>query len=179
MKIYTRTGDDGTTGLSGGQRASKHDARIQAMGDLDELNATLGWCQIVQSHEPIRHVIDLAQSQLFEIGAELSCPPDGRVQYAKIADENLTVYEESIDALTAELEPLTHFILPGGSEAGARLHIARTVCRRAERSLVALATDQPVRPVVLSLVNRLSDWLFVAARTANRVSLVKDVKWMG
>lgn len=177
MKIYTKTGDTGTTGLSGGDRTSKHSLRIQAIGDVDELNAHLGLCRVHGADTIFELRIAHIQSRLFDVGAELSCPPDGKFQFATLDESEIRMLEESIDVQTAELEPLKQFILPGGSPLAAHFHIARTVCRRAERSLVALNDVEPVRAVVLTYVNRLSDWLFTAARTANLVSGVEDIKW--
>jgi cob(I)alamin adenosyltransferase len=169
MKIYTKTGDDGTTGILGGARTSKTSARINAIGDVDELNACLGLCRGQ----------DMAwiQSVLFEIGAELASPPGGRIESRTVSSTHAERLEHQIDAMTGDLPPLKNFILPGGSGAAANLHLARAVCRRAERSVLVLHNEEPQRMELLVFLNRLSDWLFVAARTANAREGVPDVAW--
>lgn len=177
MKIYTKTGDGGTTGLSGGSRVFKSDPRIEAIGDVDELNAALGMCRPLASTS-LATALDEIQSRLFDIGAELSCPPEGRIQFATIGEPHIEVLERSIDAQESSLEPLRSFILPGGSELASRIHLARTICRRSERRIVALNEIEPVRKELVQYLNRLSDWLFVSARTANAASGVQEVKWV-
>ena len=183
MKIYTKTGDDGNTNLFGGggnSRVSKGDARIDAYGNIDELNGYIGWAAVVATPamaEPLRNV----QSDLFTIGSHLAVA-DGAALPASLPmlDESIIArLEMQIDAAVAMLPPLRNFILPGGSELSARLHIARTVCRRAERRLVRFAGDRPVSPTILTFLNRLSDWLFVQARVANHAGGVADVPWSG
>jgi cob(I)alamin adenosyltransferase len=175
LKIYTRTGDDGTTGLVGGSRISKTDARMEAIGTVDELNAVLGHAVAVAPEGDLHEILKATQSLLFELGAELATPVGSKFNNATLGWEPIDRLEGSMDELTNELEPLRHFVLPGGSEFAARLHVARAVCRRAERAV--LATESP-RPLVCMYLNRLSDWLFVAARTANARSNVEDVKWI-
>ena len=168
MKIYTRTGDRGQTSLFGGKRVSKSDARIEAYGTVDELSSFLG---AVEGMAEIAAI----QSDLFEIGAHLASPGTSRfegVQQSRIED-----LERDIDAMERELTPLTTFVLPGGSARAARLHIARTVCRRAERRVVALEDDSPATQSTITYLNRLSDYLFVAARFANHRAGVADVPW--
>ena len=166
-KIYTRTGDDGTTGLVDGTRRAKHDPRFEAVGAVDEANSVLGWAMLAQGE-----AADLAriQNDLFDLGADLATPgadfePSDMV--LRIVPGQVEWLEQRIDAANETLEPLRSFILPGGSEAAARLHIARTAARRAERAMTALAAAEPVNPAALAYVNRLSDYLFVLARVAN------------
>jgi cob(I)alamin adenosyltransferase len=181
-KIYTRTGDDGTTALGTGERRKKYDLRIAAYGTLDEVNAVIG---IVRLHTAGDAALDGAlariQNDLFDVGADLTMPDKGKGPGgARLAVTAAQVawLESEIDRLNAELEPLRSFVLPGGDAAAAYLHLARTVCRRAER-LVAELKDQPgesVTPQVLHYVNRLSDFLFVASRYANAKG-TRDVLW--
>jgi cob(I)alamin adenosyltransferase len=180
MKIYTKAGDDGSTGLIGGQRVPKSDARIECVGAVDELNATVGWAAVSAGEiagefgEKLRCV----QNELFVIGSLLACPDDRPPAHLPSLEESsIGRLEMEMDAATEELEPLRNFILPGGSETSARLHIARAVCRRAERVVVTFSHDRPVSATVITYLNRLSDWLFVQARWANSRSGVKDVEW--
>lgn len=168
MKIYTRTGDHGETSLFGGKRVAKNDTRIEAYGTVDELNSFLG--SITGFDE-----IPAIQSDLFEIGAHLASP--GTSRFPGVDESRITALEQSIDAMERELAPLTSFILPGGSAAAAQIHIARTVCRRAERRVVALEDDTPATQSTIAYLNRLSDWLFVAARFANHRAGVADMPW--
>lgn len=191
MRIYTRTGDDGETGLFGGGRVPKSHARIAAYGDVDELNSGLGSCAAAlppsgQAEALLRGFADrLAREQalLFTIGSWLATPPEAgesaRRHLPAWPDGAPTVLEREIDAWDAQLAPLTTFILPGGTELAARLHLARTICRRAERAVVALAADpaQQVDPRAIVYLNRLSDWLFTAARAANAAAGRADVPW--
>lgn len=168
MKIYTRTGDKGSTGLFGGQRVSKSSPRLHAYGTLDELNACLG--SVVADAalpDPLReHLLDL-QSLLFRIGADLATPLESGAKIKRMDESFAVTMEQWIDALDEGLPPLTAFILPGGSPAGAKLHEARTLCRRAERWIVELHDKEAMTPAIIVLMNRLSDYLFVAARYAN------------
>lgn len=178
MKIYTRTGDDGSTGLFGGSRVRKTDPRIECYGTVDELNAAIGLA-VVASSPQLRALLTVAQGELFVIGAELATPggvprPPGM---EPLGAPSIARLEAEIDAAEASLSPLRNFILPGGCEAAARLHVARTVCRRSERLAVALAAEQPVDPMVITYLNRLSDWLFVQARWSNHAAGVQDVPW--
>ena len=168
MKIYTRTGDSGQTSLFGGTRVAKSDARIEAYGTVDELSSFLGAI-------PNLEEIPAIQSDLFEIGAHLASP--GTSRFPGVEPSRIEDLERAIDAMERELTPLTTFILPGGSAAAAQLHIARTVCRRAERRVVALEDDSPATQSTITYLNRLSDYLFVAARFANHRAGVKDVPW--
>jgi cob(I)alamin adenosyltransferase len=180
MKIYTRSGDDGTTGLFGGRRVPKSDPRIECYGTVDELNAALGLAAAGAPPE-VAEKLARVQNELFVIGSHLATPGDDTRQAARVPDleeSAIARLESQIDAADAELSPLRNFILPGGAEAAARLHLARTVCRRAERLLVAFAAVEPVEPVILRYLNRLSDWLFVYARWCNFKAGVADVPWV-
>jgi cob(I)alamin adenosyltransferase len=179
MKIYTRTGDAGQTGLFGGGRVGKDDARVGAYGDVDELNAVLGVARAAGLGDVDRWCQDL-QEQLFTVGAVLATPrgtkADAHIPHVR--EEWIAAMESRIDELQATLPPQTHFILPGGTPAAAALHFARTVCRRAERSVVPLLRDGQVDEITLRFLNRLSDFLFVLARAANHRVGVKDVPWI-
>lgn len=179
MKIYTKTGDDGSTGLIGGERVRKSDRRIECFGTIDELNASLGWASVVAS-DPLLGSLKAIQNELFVIGSHLALPEHDapKNQWLPNLDEAIvTRLEMQIDASEQKLPALRNFILPGGVELAARLHLARTVCRRAERLLVSFALDRPVPAVIVTYLNRLSDWLFVHARLANHDAGVKDVPW--
>jgi cob(I)alamin adenosyltransferase len=178
VKLYTRTGDAGETSLFGGTRASKSDPRVDAYGEVDELNAWLGLARASSIAPDLAAELVHLQRDLFALGAQLADPADkiaARVTKATLADEDVARLEELIDRMEAELPPLRRFILAGGAPAGAALHVARTVCRRAERRIVAL--DPPVDPVLLRYVNRLSDLLFVLARVANHRAGVPEIEW--
>jgi cob(I)alamin adenosyltransferase len=177
MKIYTRTGDDGTTGLVGGKRIAKSDLRMQAIGDIDELNAAIGLCRVATADISLAAELGRIQNWLFDIGGELASPEEGRLAVRRLGSGPSEVLEQSIDRMTDELPPLRNFILPGGSEGAARLHLARTICRRAERRVLELCEKASIRDVILVFLNRLSDWLFIAARSANRSAGVEDVAW--
>jgi cob(I)alamin adenosyltransferase len=172
VKIYTKTGDRGETSLFGGARVPKHDPRIEAYGTIDELNSFLGLARAAWPSSPLDDLLARIQSDLFEIGAHLAAPGSDRFRGANPA--HVTELEQSIDAMERELPPLRNFILPGGCAAAGHLHVARTVCRRAERLVVALRDDASI-----VYLNRLSDWLFVAARYANLKHGVDDVVWNG
>ena len=179
MKIYTRTGDDGTTGLIGGARVPKSDRRLECTGTIDELNASIGLAAVVLD-DAISEIVRQIQSDLFVIGSHIAAPDAASSRSSGLPELDgrlITRLETQIDAADAELPPLRNFILPGGTEAAARLHLARTVCRRAERLLVEFAIDQTVSPVILTYLNRLSDWLFVYARLVNHRAGVADIVW--
>jgi cob(I)alamin adenosyltransferase len=177
MKIYTRTGDDGTTGLLGGVRLGKDDLRIAAYGTVDELNAILGSCRASGLPASIESAVDLLQHEMFMLGSELSSPVGSPRGTSVVGDAEIARLEATIDEFEASLEPLREFILPGGSPAAAALHVARCVCRRAEREMVALSRTSTVRPLALVYINRVSDLLFVLARAANAAVGVPDVPW--
>ena len=166
-RIYTRTGDDGTTGLVDGSRRAKHDPRFEAVGAVDEANSVLGWAVLAIDDAA---ALTRIQNDLFDLGADLATPGDDFApseMVLRIAPAQVEWLEQRIDAANEALEPLRSFILPGGSEAAARLHLARTAARRAERAMTALAAAEPVNPAALAYINRLSDYLFVLARVAN------------
>jgi cob(I)alamin adenosyltransferase len=178
MKIYTRTGDDGSTGLIGGGRVRKSDPRIECYGTVDELNAALGLAAVA-ADAPVVARLRRVQNELFVVGSHLATPDTApaAVHLPPLDDAMVARLEMEIDAAEGELPPLRQFILPGGTEVAARLHLARTVCRRAERLLVDFSLDRPVPTTILTYLNRLSDWLFVQARLANRAAGVADVPW--
>ena len=179
MKIYTRTGDSGDTSLFDGTRVLKSDPRVTAYGDLDELNAWLGLVIAHLNDGDVAAKLQQIQRDLFAIGSRLADPAHriaGRVTKAAISADDIARLETWIDALDAELATLRRFILAGGSTAGAALHVARTVCRRAERSMVALG-DQAFEPELLHYVNRLSDLLFTMARAVNQRAGIPEVEW--
>jgi len=178
VKIYTRTGDAGETSLFDGTRVRKNDARVAAYGDVDELNAWLGFARAAGLDADLDAELVHLQRDLFALGAQLADPSDkiaARVAKAAIADEDVARLEQLIDRLETELPPLRHFILAGGAPAGAALHVARTVCRRAERRIVGL--EPAADAVLLRYVNRLSDLLFVIARVVNRRADVAETEW--
>ena len=178
MKIYTRTGDDGTTGLIGAGRVRKSDPRVEAYGSVDELNAGLGAVLAHDAEGWFGAVLGAAQSRLFVIGARLAAVSDEtRARLESLEDDDIATLERAIDALAAELPPLTQFILPGGTRLAAELHRARTVCRRAERRVVALAEHATVDESVLRYLNRLADLLFVMARAANHRAGSPETPW--
>ena len=179
MKIYTKTGDTGQTSLFDNSRVSKADARVDAYGEVDEVNACLGVARSAVVDPDVDALIEALQKDLFAIGARLADPSAriaARVTKAAVAEADVERLEQAIDRLEAELPPLTRFILPGGSPAGAALHLARTVCRRAERRVVALGSAQ-VEPIVIVYLNRLSDLLFVAARAVNHRAGARETEW--
>lgn len=176
MKIYTKTGDAGETGLFGGARVQKDHLRIQSYGTLDELNAAIGIATATDSSF-LPEEFSGIQAEIFQLGAELATPADKKVSTALIEPAEIEKLEHSIDAMEKELSPLKTFILPGGTLLAAQLHLARTICRRAERELVVLNRVQPLRPAVLQYVNRLSDFLFVASRFANHSANIPDIPW--
>jgi cob(I)alamin adenosyltransferase len=182
LKIYTRGGDGGETSLFGGGRVGKGHRRIEAIGDVDELNATLGWTLREVGDARVRERLESVQHDLFSIGAELAAPAaqPGREkpETPGLPEGRTTELERWIDEAQAELPPLTAFILPGGCAAAAALHLARTVCRRAERSVVRLSESESLDPVVITYLNRLSDLLFVLARGENRRAGLDDVEWV-
>ena len=181
-KIYTRTGDDGTTGLVDGSRLAKDAARIAAIGRVDEANSAIGLAAVAASGSlasPLKRI----QNDLFDLGADLATPAGENDDFApsdmvlRIVSSQVVWLEEGIDGFNESLEPLRSFVLPGGSEAAARLHVARASVRAAERAMVALATSERINPAALGYINRLSDWLFTAARVANGNG-VDDVTWV-
>lgn len=179
MKIYTKTGDEGLTGLFGGERVSKAHSRIESLGSLDELNASIGLARTAGSHPEIDAALERTQFELFDLGAELGTPHSSPYYKESISSKEITRFEVEMDAWTEKLEPLRHFVLPGGTALAAQLHLSRTICRRTERLLVASAVENEFRAETVVYLNRLSDWLFVLARYANHIAGVPDVKWLG
>jgi cob(I)alamin adenosyltransferase len=181
MKIYTKTGDAGTTGLFGGGRVGKDHPRVEAYGDVDELNAALGLARAVELMPRIDEVLVPIQRDLFAIGALLATPDREKMRQhlakARVDEERVAELERSIDDADRELEPLRAFVLPGGTPKAAALHVARTVCRRAERRVVRLQADEELPQVVIVYLNRLSDLLFTLARLANRRANTGEVTW--
>ena len=175
-KIYTRTGDDGTTGLVGGGRISKADPLMAAIGDIDEANSAIGVALTTIEDDGTVGALRRIQNEMFDLGADLATPldMDGGL---RVTAEQVDRLEREIDAMNASLSPLTSFVLPGGAAGAAQLHLARAIVRRAERSAVAAAVDNPLNPKALTYINRLSDWLFVAARRLNN-SGASDVLWV-
>lgn len=181
-KIYTRTGDDGTTGLVDGSRCPKYSARIGAMGLVDEANSAIGLAICVLGEEGHRALLIRVQNDLFDLGADIATPAaDGDFAPSEMVLRIIVTQPEwiegQIDALNERLKPLTSFVLPGGSEAAARVHVARATTRAAERAMVALAAQDAINPAALAYINRLSDLLFVLARVANDDGRA-DVKWV-
>jgi cob(I)alamin adenosyltransferase len=181
MKIYTRTGDDGSTGLLGGSRVAKSDLRLDCYGTLDELNAHLGHCAAAADVTWKLKLIPI-QEMCFNFGSHLAAPAGdatATTYLPTLPADALGKLEEQIDQAEAKLPPLKVFILPGGTELASRLHLARTVCRRAERLIVAFAASEPVDEQIIKYLNRLSDWLFVHARLANKLAGIPDDPWQG
>ncbi len=184
-KIYTRTGDDGSTGLVDGSRCAKHGLRVEAIGTVDEANSAIGLAAVVMAGGADAADLFRIQNDMFDLGADLATPlgDAGGADFAPsdmvlrmVAQQTLRL-ETAIDQVNQRLEPLASFVLPGGSEASARLHVARAAVRRAERSIAALAAQEPVNPAALTYINRLSDYLFVLARAANDDG-TSEVKWV-
>jgi cob(I)alamin adenosyltransferase len=175
MKIYTKTGDNGSTGLIGGKRVSKSDGRIECFGSVDELNAAIGWVNVTAAGD-LAGKLRAIQNELFVIGAQLARPEPA--DDPKLPESSIARLESEIDAAQSKLAPLKNFILPGGCESSARLHLARTICRRTERMLVKFSQERPAPPVAITYLNRLSDWLFVQARLANQQIGVEDIPWI-
>ena len=181
MKIYTKTGDAGMTGLFGGGRVAKDHPRVEAYGDVDELNAALGLARAIEAMPRVDDVLVPIQRDLFAIGALLATPDRAKMRQhlekANVDDERVAQLERAIDDADRELEPLRAFIVPGGTPKAAALHVARTVCRRAERRVVRLQADEGLPHVVVVYLNRLSDLLFTLARVANRRANAGAVTW--
>ncbi len=178
-KVYTRTGDDGSTGLGGGQRVAKDSLRVECYGTVDETNSWIGVAVAAGADERLAAMLRRIQNELFHLGSDLCVLEEdkARMPVPKIEPRHVLQLERDIDALQDDLEPLRNFILPGGAPAAAHLHVARTVCRRAERLLVALARTEKVGAETVPYLNRLSDLLFVMARWENRAKGASDVLW--
>ena len=180
IRIYTRTGDSGQTGLFNGKRVAKNDLRVAAYGEVDELNAALGVARSFIGDPGISQVLVEIQKDLFSLGAQLADPDfdeKKRSPKSHVSENRVTELEKWIDHWETELAPLQHFVLPGGSQAGAALHLARTVCRRAERQVVSLSQQKTLSPLPLIYLNRLSDFLFVLARYLNHQSKSPEILW--
>jgi cob(I)alamin adenosyltransferase len=179
MKIYTKTGDDGDTGLLGGERVRKDHVRIEAYGAIDELNAFLGVARAEPLPAAVQSVLDRIQQELFVVGTELAAADVSARTPLQVGEQHVAALEGDIDRFEATLPPLRNFILPGGAHGSAALHAARTICRRAERRVVALAdsSQTPTSPTLLRYLNRLGDLLFVLARIANKDQGLPDVAW--
>jgi cob(I)alamin adenosyltransferase len=181
MPIYTRTGDEGTTGLFGGGRVPKDHPRVAAYGDVDELNAAIGVARATAPTELAEGLLDAIQRDLFALGGQLATPDPAKVakalERATLSERRIEEFERAIDAADTELTPLRAFVLPAGTAKAAAFHLARTICRRAERSVVRLAQEDQVPPLFISYLNRLSDLLFTLARLANHRGGPGDVIW--
>ncbi len=178
MKIYTKTGDKGDTGLVGGQRIPKDALRIEAYGSVDELNSVIGIIRSDNANSEIDRILAPVQNHLFELGADLATPRSlDKKSIKRVEHQDVQALEKSIDSVESHLKPLKNFILPGGLPVAARLHFARTVCRRAERAVVRLSRNEDIGEIVTTYLNRLSDLLFVLARFANHVANVPEIKW--
>ena len=174
-KIYTRTGDKGSTQLGDGKRVDKNSLRVDAYGSVDEANATIG-LSILRTNTKIKKILQIIQNDLFDLGADLCMPDKKKIQKLKITKDRVDYIEKKIDSFNKELAPLSSFILPGGSESSTYLHIARTVTRRAERKVCALSKKERINPVAIIYLNRLSELLFVLARYTNNKGK-KDILW--
>ena len=177
MKIYTKTGDHGDTSLFGGQRVSKKHSRIEAYGTVDELNSIIGIARSAGCDPVNEAILERVQNELFVLGADLATPPEKNTRIDRIGSNHVKRLEEDIDQLEEKLKPLKSFILPGGSPGAAYLHLARTVCRRAERVCFSCRQSEIVSDEALVFLNRLSDLLFVMARFQNKSNNIKDVPW--
>ncbi len=179
-RIYTKTGDDGTTGLFGGNRVKKFSLRIESYGTVDELNAVVGVALTEEIPGDVRLQLTTISSLLFNLGSDLATPLEPPPSYPipRITEDQVKQLELWIDTFEEELKPLKQFILPGGTKGSAQLHVARTVCRRAERRVVELGEQEMLSPNVLTFLNRLSDYLFVIARVVNARNNVEDVPWL-
>lgn len=179
FKIYTKTGDDGTTGLVGGSRVKKYNIRLEAYGTVDELNAVLGVIRSYQIPDSVSANLVEIQNKLFNIGSRLASDKSGEgfTQKLSITEDHISSLEKAIDEMEEELPELTHFILPGGDLAAAQCHVARTVCRRAERRILEFAETEKVQPEIPKYINRLSDFLFVLARKLSADSGIEEKPW--
>jgi len=176
MRIYTRGGDDGSTGLLGGTRVRKDDLRVDSCGALDETNAAIGLACVVAG-PAMQAMLRRAQNDLFLLGSHLAAIPGAEILLPPLTEQLVASLEAQIDEADARLPALRQFILPGGGELAARLHLARTICRRAERTVVACAAQNAVPELAIRYLNRLGDWLFVMARLANHEAGIEDIPW--
>lgn len=179
MKIYTKTGDTGTTSLFGGKRVDKNSARIEAYGCIDELNSLIGTVVAMNPQVDVSKKLIRIQGELFVLGTDLATPTEVKVKIPRITNTFVTRLEKEIDLFDKILPILKNFILPGGGEVGSKLHLARTAARRAERRIVDLSNTEKINQNGLVYINRLSDWLFVLARYINHLQKIKEVPWKG
>lgn len=181
MKIYTKTGDDGTTGLFNGSRVPKSHLRVESYGTVDELNSIIGLVTTYELNDALKNPLRYINSKLFTLGSDLATPiePPAKFEIIRINIDDINWLECEIDKMTSQLPPLRNFILPGGTRIAGLLHLARTVCRRAERIAVELSGYEQLGDYIIKYLNRLSDYLFTAARYANFLAAVEDEKWNG
>lgn len=177
FRIYTKTGDEGNTALFGGRRVAKSDLRVDAYGTVDELNSFVGWLRDSTEDQHIRAILTQVQHRLFTVGASLASDPEKQPPTPDIVPEDISLLEQEMDTMDAVLPPLKHFILPGGHNAVSVCHVCRTVCRRAERLVVALHQTEPVDALVLQYLNRLSDYFFMLARTLSHELGAEEIIW--
>lgn len=180
MKIYTKTGDKGETGLFGGKRVQKSSVRINAYGTVDELNAAIGVSLCYVENDGVKSVLRKLQNQLFVVGADLATPLEvesTNISIPRVSEDDISGSEKAIDFFDKQLEELRYFILPGGSKSAAQLHIARTICRRAEREIVLLSQQEEINQNIVIFINRISDLLFVLSRIENKRAEIPDQKW--
>ncbi len=177
MKIYTKTGDNGTTSLFGGQRVEKNSLRIEACGHIDELNSFIGTITASKPDEEIAQKLTRIQKELFTLGADVASPPNTKINFQRISKRQIKRLELEIDKWSKQLPPLRNFILPDGSQLAANLHLARAITRRAERAIVALSHQEKINKNTLSFINRLSDWFFTLARIANHKDAIEEKNW--
>jgi cob(I)alamin adenosyltransferase len=178
MKLYTKTGDDGTTGLFGGGRVRKDHVRIVAYGTVDELNSGVGVARAMGANPRMDAILGRIQNELFVVGSDLATPAEATPWVPRVGAAEVEALERDIDAFEADVTPLKTFILPGGTPQAAALHVARTICRRAEREVVTAMEADPIQQSVAIYLNRLSDFFFVASRWANHTDGVQDVPWL-
>ena len=178
MKIYTRTGDDGSTSLFGGKRLPKYALRIESYGTVDELNASIGLLMTAVAHSEVSGFLQTIQSRLFDIGSHLAAEPGKNFNLPQVDEARVDELEHEMDKFNAELPELRHFVLPGGSTANAYAHQCRTICRRAERRVVALAEEEEVSAVIIKYLNRLSDYFFVLSRWLSVQAGAEEIKWI-
>ena len=179
MKIYTKTGDKGDTALFSGGRVPKHHLRVESYGTIDELNSVLGVVRAANPSPQGDFWLEEVQNQLFHLGADLATPLDAKADWVvRVKLEQIEWLEETIDTMTEQLEPLSNFVLPGGTTAAANLHVARTICRRAERQVSALRVEEKISEQIIPYINRLSDWLFTLARYENKQAGESEAKWV-
>jgi cob(I)alamin adenosyltransferase len=178
MKIYTKTGDSGNTSLFGGKRVDKDNQRIEAYGTLDELNSVIGLILVEKVNDKTRKILTILQQSLFVIGSELATPSDVQSKAIRpLTNEEISVLENYIDEIDADLPSLKNFIIPGGTKSASLLHFARTVCRRAERRIVEIDKSENISKNIIAYINRLSDLLFVIARYENHVTSTPETEW--